>query len=92
MVLVQKDGYISKVAASVMALWVAVAALSLGASAVLLFTGVLHVGITLAVSASVLASFTSTIHNRIYVERICGVIRVTRHLEDREGAQVRSVR
>lgn len=88
----QKDGYISKVAASVMAMWAVVTTLAVGASSVLLFTNALNVGIALAASASVLASFTSTIHSRIYVERICGVIRVTRHLEDRDGPQVRSVR
>lgn len=87
------EGYVSKVAIGVITMWGTVFVLLFAAWVVLLVAShVWPVGVMLAATSCVLAGFTSTIHNRLYVARVCGVIRATSSLESEVGPAVRSVR
>lgn len=88
-----QDGYISKTALSVMGMWAVVLILLGSAWAVTVFIS--HhwvIGGMLAASACTLAGFTSTVHNRLYVARVCGVIRATSGLDAMDTPHVRSIR
>lgn len=88
----QHEGYISKVALSVIIMWMAVLGALIAAWVVVVAMPERWlVGGMLAASACVLAAFTSTIHYRIYVARICGVVRATSGLEG-ERPPIRSIR
>lgn len=86
----EHEGYISKTALSVAALWLVVVLLVVAAWLVILVKpDHWRVGGMLAASSCVLGSFTATIHNRLYVRRICGVVRATSGLDD---ARVHAIR
>lgn len=75
------DGYISKVALGVIALWVVVLCTMVGAWLVILLTPAWQIAGMMAASACVLSGFTATIQNRVYTSRVCDLIRLTRGLD-----------
>lgn len=85
------EGYISKVALTAIVLWMAVLAMLAGAWVVaLVLPDQWLIAGMLAASACGFATFTGTLHNRIYVERIARLIRVTSRLD--AGEALRAVR
>lgn len=87
------DGYVSKVALTAIVLWLTVVLLFIAAWAVALASpGRWLVAIMLATSACAFATFTGTLHNRIYVERVTRLIRACSNLERGGGQALRPVR